>query len=390
MPKLLQNIIRNPIARRWVDIILLSIFTIILTSIFKPQLYIFSLWIKQFTSHWSTLLTFSTIALVSCILSLILIHIGSLHYKFIFRLKTIFLYPPFWISIMISILIISFVWLIEGQIPISLIVMNINPLLMCFFSICIGLLISFIFNELSASSTSSTDPVEENYLQIENKDIFGKDDALLSWIKKETPIRYPSEDLFGHTIIANRITRNLLGANSSSIGVVGPYGCGKSSLLNIIERAILHRKDIIICRVDTWGRNTGSIAQKILTMAIDKVKEHTDCASIISLPENYRKAISGTESLGGSIFSAILQVSHDPLIQLSKLNDILLASRFRLVIFLEDIDRNTDDSVIRDEMPALLDRLREFKQISFVLTIGTTHKYSDILIRICDHIEALA
>jgi hypothetical protein len=61
----------------------------------------------------------------------------------------------------------------------------------------------------------------------------------------------------------------------------------------------------------------------------------------------------------------------------------------RLIIFLEDLDRNVSDDMIRDEMPALLDRLRHLKNISFVLAIGTEHQYSNVLVRICAHVESL-
>jgi hypothetical protein len=53
------------------------------------------------------------------------------------------------------------------------------------------------------------------------------------------------------------------------------------------------------------------------------------------------------------------------------------------------LDRNVSDEIIRDEMPALLDRLRVLGQVSFVLAIGTEQQYSDVLVRICDHVEAI-
>ena len=56
---------------------------------------------------------------------------------------------------------------------------------------------------------------------------------------------------------------------------------------------------------------------------------------------------------------------------------------------LEDLDRNISDTLIRDEMPALLDRLHGLNNISFVLAIGTEQHYSSILIRICEHVESI-
>jgi hypothetical protein len=66
-----------------------------------------------------------------------------------------------------------------------------------------------------------------------------------------------------------------------------------------------------------------------------------------------------------------------------------VTSNLRLVIFLEDFDRNWTDSVIRDEVPALLDRLGQLQNVSFVLTVGTDQQFSEIMIRVCEHAESL-
>jgi len=113
-------------------------------------------------------------------------------------------------------------------------------------------------------------------------------------------------------------------------------------------------------------------------------------SAIVALPENYRQAIGDSKTPLGAAVAALLNASHDPVAQLRKLDNILAAARLRLVIFLEDLDRNIADEIIQDELPALLDRLRSLKQVSFVLAIGTERRFSDILIRICDHQEAIA
>jgi hypothetical protein len=107
------------------------------------------------------------------------------------------------------------------------------------------------------------------------------------------------------------------------------------------------------------------------------------------VPTNYRKALEGGKTTWATIISALFHTSCDPIEQLEKLDDILCAADLRLLIFLEDLDRNTDDKIIRDELPSLLDRLRSLRNVSFVLAIGTERQYSNILIRICDHVETI-
>lgn len=99
--------------------------------------------------------------------------------------------------------------------------------------------------------------------------------------------------------------------------------------------------------------------------------------------------MQGVKSIWMTIFTIILSSNHDPVAQLQRLDSILQANKFRLIIFLEDLDRNTCNEIIYDELPALLDRLRCLKNISFVLVIGTEPQYSTMLVKICDHMETI-
>jgi hypothetical protein len=222
---------------------------------------------------------------------------------------------------------------------------------------------------------------------------------LMSWVADERPINTPDQDRFGVAPMAERVARALRMKSIQTVGIVGPYGTGKTSLLNLVEFYLDRPSEkasdsfdgeIVICRVDGWGRIKGSAAEMVLALSVERIASMVDCLSIRSLPADYRRAIEGTNWFGSAILSVLLDTSPDPVIQLRKLDDILLASGIRLVIVLEDLDRNTADEIVRDEVPALLDRLRGMKNISFVLAIGTEHAYSHILVRICDCVESLA
>jgi hypothetical protein len=141
--------------------------------------------------------------------------------------------------------------------------------------------------------------------------------------------------------------------------------------------------------VGGWGRSPGSVAHQILSLAVNKLQERIDCLSIITVPSNYRRALEGAKNAWASAIAVLLQTSRDPVRQLEKMDDILGAGGMRLIIFLEDLDRNISHVIIRDELPALLDRLRSLKHVSFILAIGTEKQSLDILTRICDHVETL-
>jgi len=137
------------------------------------------------------------------------------------------------------------------------------------------------------------------------------------------------------------------------------------------------------------GRKEGSIDQQILRVAVNTVSKKVDCLGLITLPGRYRAALSGTKNSLATILAALLNTDYDPFNQLIKLDAILAATKLRVIIFLEDIDRNPSEDMIKNEMPSLLDRLRKLESVSFVLAIATERELSQILVRICDHMESL-
>jgi len=224
------------------------------------------------------------------------------------------------------------------------------------------------------------------------KKLDGDELRLLNWVINESPIEITDDDRFSHDIQAKRIVSLILHDAPASIGIVGPFGSGKSCLIRLIENYLLKEKDSknVLCKIDGWGRASGSISNHILAKAIEKVSQHIDCMSILTLPENYRQAIGEVKAPAGAIIAALLQVSHDPIAHLKKLDQLLEVADRRLVIILEDLDRNVSEEVLNEEIPALLDRLHKLSRVTFILAIGTEKKYSSILVRICDYMESVA
>jgi len=291
----------------------------------------------------------------------------------------------------------------KGMDTSGLIIEDLSRLAVLVSVISLGVLFGFFYQylELLRSSPAS---LRESATGIAHgtRHIFDNDEDLLAWVLEEKPIRHPDQDIFGRIASASRVAKLLLNRKPSRIGIIGSYGSGKSSLINLVEHYLkdlslqranypnqLYSGEIILCRVDGWGRKRGTVAKKILSLAIAEVKKYVDCTSVIALPENYRKAIAGASSLGGAAISAFLQSAHDPVSQLRKLDNILIAADLRLIIVLEDLDRNVSSVVFREEMSALLDRLRVLSNVSFLLAIGTERRFAEVLIRICDDLEAI-
>jgi hypothetical protein len=372
------------------------------------QLYTLSVKFVSYQEIWPLYIQFLMVTLIAGVLWLSLIHLGGFHVKH-FRISRLVRYPPTWVAGIIG----TFVYLVItqdkaligefGLKEFFLLIVWKSPILLGF---TIATVLSILFGHRSKrlSNKASFSPHDQAFGSIANDP-----HQLLLWIEDESPIYSPNQDLFGLTRISRRISNILLGKNTRTVGIVGTYGSGKTSLLNIVEYYLNHRREleskepvgsdrgernsfrgeIVLCRVDGWGRSKGSVAQQILSIAVNRLKNDIDCLSVVTVPTNYRRALEGVRSTWATIVSALFFTSCDPIEQLEKIDDILRAADLRLIIFLEDLDRNVDDEIIRDQLPSLLDRLRGLRNVSFVLAIGTEHQYSNILIRICDHMEAI-
>jgi hypothetical protein len=212
--------------------------------------------------------------------------------------------------------------------------------------------------------------------------------ALIKWIEEENPIDCPNDDAFDLQVYARRIARILNEKPFKTIALVGPYGCGKSSILKMVNCYL--NKNIIFCEVSAWGFHEGSASEHILETAIHELSKYVDCLGLVRLPSHYQAALSKCDSSWIKSFSELINSHRDPVEVLNKLDDVLYLSKMQLVIYLEDIDRNftagnntTTDSLF-NEVASLLDRLKNLKNVSFVLTVK-----EDLygLIRIAEHME---
>lgn len=398
-----MSLFRSSIVRRWIDILLLVACSLLFGVVFKVSLgKALQVWINYCTA-WGPVVSYAVILFVVTLLTIVLIRLGALGVRF--RIITMLRYPPSWFAAIIVIVIVG-ISVVQGEALDSLATAkNLSSVGgIVFVVLLLGIFLGFSCHRLEELRSSPLALRESGPEFIpQDRHIFENDEDLLLWIFEERPIQHPNQDIFEHAIPARRIANLLNGWKSSSIGLVGPYGSGKSGFVNLIEYYLKNpipectrgqnqkfNGKIILCRIDGWGRASGTVAQKILSLAIGEVKKYVDCTSVIALPDNYRKAIARTSSVGGTFFSVLFQSFQDPVAQLCRLDNILVAANLRLIIVLEDLDRNVGDEIIGEEMPALLDRLRVLNNVSFVLAIGTEQQFLHILIRICDHVEAIS
>lgn len=229
-------------------------------------------------------------------------------------------------------------------------------------------------------STSIDNPISTTL-----DDLLSNTDSMDLWLRSESPAEI---DLLGSRQVALRLARFLLDGQGS-IGIVGPFGSGKSSIVNWLKRYTeeFRRPDdpvVWFCDLNCWGfEDSASAIQQVLSSSIKTVSYHRDCFSVRHLPEAYRR----TFTAGGDWLRTIIDLTigtADPMDYFVRLSEILREANARLVIVAEELDRTNSGRFERQEVLALLQRLKSLDRFSFVLTGGWTSKPDIDFEKLCE------
>jgi KAP family P-loop domain len=226
---------------------------------------------------------------------------------------------------------------------------------------------------------------------------------LIEWLKREEPIIHPGQDMFGVKVAARRFAARLQDVPATTSGIVGPRGMGKTSFLKLVEHYLQESKTstsdakpkhIWTCTVDGWGLQSGpAAAEYVLNRVLDALSKHVDCVALAGLPSDYRAALANAGPTWARVTSALFSRHLSPTSQLLRLQPILDAVDGRIVIFIEDLDRNPNDDNFFRQIEAMLDRLRHLSRVTFVLAIsemasGKKHTPLIDFTRLCNRTES--
>ena len=212
--------------------------------------------------------------------------------------------------------------------------------------------------------------------------------SLEAWLRADAPAEH---DFLGGHAVARRL-KEKLDNGTRSIGIVGPFGAGKTSIVEWLDEMVKNDRGktkpiLFISRHSCWGfENSASAIHTMLADAIQQVGQYVDTFHISSLPEAYRQ----TFSAGGEWIDNVSKLmfgQRDPISQFRSLSDLLIDVNSGLVFVVEDLDRNTSRSFDIQEVLAFLQQLKAFPRLSFILTGGLTSSRSIDYAKLCDHIE---
>lgn len=298
-------------------------------------------------------------------------------------------YPPITISVLICVLILFFSSDYEfSPINLSFIQKYHLSTSLILIALLAGLLLwnhskNGILNNKKSDLEDVTIPewIEEN----------SENSYLYRWLNTENPINHPKDDLSSRRVYADRIAEKLLKKGERNhICLIGPFGIGKTSIWKMTNE-ILNNKNFIFVPIDGWGIPEGSCAAIILNEIVYALSDYVDSAAIKAIPKEYTEAIAGTDLSGASFISSILLLHNkkSPIQILNKIDKILSCIGKRIVVVLEDFDRNENHLKTSNEIASLLDRLRQLNSIDFILCIGVGEG-SEVLSRISTYREDIA
>jgi len=209
------------------------------------------------------------------------------------------------------------------------------------------------------------------------------------WWTRSPAAASDSDDRFDRLLTIARVADNIKAGKS--LALTGGYGEGKTFVL---DRAFsrLDTRKIWPVRIDGWGLSDDMAGEFVLRRVANEISRRIDPLRLARVPRQYRDALTTSNRRLGGVLSSI-STDPDPIGVLVRLDEMLAAAGTRVVIVLEDLDRNlgieTDGRSLR-QTAALLDRLGQLHNVSFAIGIDANRIGSIDTLRLCDVCEPLS
>lgn len=220
------------------------------------------------------------------------------------------------------------------------------------------------------------------------------------WVQSENPIMNLSQDKLNRSDVVKRICEI---ANpydnhydTRGIAVIGTYGIGKSSIVHMaLSELQMNNNNVIPCIIDAWGayNSEEQIQKHIIEKIIISLGQITSTTKLSGIPSKYIHSLKGAQSIWLDILP-LFDNHSSPALQLSEINNLLSDLDFKVLIVIEDLDRNNEPDILLNCIASFVDRLNgndknNYNNFRLILSIGETLHNPEVINRICRYKEFL-
>lgn len=206
-----------------------------------------------------------------------------------------------------------------------------------------------------------------------------------SWLASgEEPLLANQRDLFGLDSLAQRAAQ-LLVEDHRSIALLGPWGSGKTSLLNLLQDALNRRSDriTVVARLDVWAVPDAKDVPRIaLSAIVQSLDELCDVLAFRGIPLSYQRLAAAEPTGNLSRFLGVGDGQSDSLDEIERLSPLLTAVDAHVVLVVEDLDRAGANFDTR-HLERLLWALRRVPRVKFVVAMDHSRSRFDFS-KVCD------
>lgn len=201
-----------------------------------------------------------------------------------------------------------------------------------------------------------------------------------SILKNDIPITKFDDDKLDRQNFAlqiRKIIKNYKNKNCLTIGLMGPWGSGKTSLINMVfdqnKNNILNKKEFKVMRFNPWDFSKQQdlylqFFEQLKDLLISNENDEGKKKQVKNVINNYWEKVryNGTVSVSFSGISYSKPLGEKTLDARKKeINKTLYYLRYKIIIIIDDIDRLTDDEV--QQIFILVKALADFPNIIYIL-----------------------
>ena len=206
----------------------------------------------------------------------------------------------------------------------------------------------------------------------------------------EKPIILGKEDLLGRAKVANELSREIKSyknEDSLTIGIVGKWGSGKTSFINMVLENLMENEDYIVIKFNPW--NISSRKQLISDFFFklsNNIKKENISSEIMNTigkslgtlskffkplglipPLSVLTTIGDVAEKGKKFIDEYLEAEKEDLESLKyNINNKLTNLNKKIIIVIDDIDRLCDEEI--REMFRLVKSIADFKNTIYILS----------------------